>query len=321
MIKGTKALLLRIPLQFKSFDERNNILLFSEARAGSTWLAEMLHRIPGALINWEPLHPGEGVVPKTFNWGWRPYLSPEDATPHYLDFLRRILNLRASNRWTLKFCSLSDLLYGRIIITKFVRANLLAPWILKHADLHYKPIFLIRHPVAVCLSQMKAFAGIPAEDFARPANQAFQAPDCLHNERFLQNRNYLNKLETILERRIALWCINNLPALQHPVVHQKAIITFYEDLLLHPETELQRILQELGLEAHAPSVLSATTLRKASKTDFTKDYRHEPKQQMQKPMQELDEAMKVKIQRIFDYYGFELYAADDPYPKKEKWPL
>ena len=75
--KKIKFFFFKIILSSKNFNVENSIIIFSEARGGSTWLMEILSTIPKTAINWEPLHVKNGVVPKKLNWGWRPYIHKE----------------------------------------------------------------------------------------------------------------------------------------------------------------------------------------------------------------------------------------------------
>ena len=50
------------------FKAEEGIVIFSEARGGSTWLMEILNNIPNTVVDWEPLHVNNGVVPVDFRW-------------------------------------------------------------------------------------------------------------------------------------------------------------------------------------------------------------------------------------------------------------
>ena len=69
---------------------------------------------------------------------------------------------------------------------------MLAPWIPHQIQLRYKPVMLIRHPVAVALSQLDAFRGADRDAVT------YKVPNCHNNQRFVQNEQYLNGLEGAL---------------------------------------------------------------------------------------------------------------------------
>ncbi len=296
-VSNIKILLIRIILSFKDYKSEASIIIFSETRGGSTWLMELLANIDKTVINWEPLHPDEGVVPKEYNWGWRPYLPEENNIPEYTDLLTKILAFKQYNRWTNQYLSIKSLMRGRIVITKFVRANMLAPYLLKNIPLNKKPILLLRHPIDVCMSQIKTF-----KESNNP--KTYIAPNCINNKRYIQHAEFIGNLETPLEFNVALWCINNVPTLTNSNFLSKVIMIYYEDLLLHPEDEYWRIIEQLGIEKS--KVNKNFSFRKMSSTALNKA---ENKQNLNKSLEKLTETEKIRIQGIFDYFNFKIYNA------------
>ena len=147
-IKQQLILLLDIPNQIliyliwksKRFDLKESIVIFSEARGGSTWLMEILSNIPNSCLNWEPLHVAKGVVPKKFRFGSRPFLPTRDKSETYLNLFKRIISFSISTKWSRKYLSISKILSSKFVITKFTRANLLVPYIIKNLkfDSHFQ---------------------------------------------------------------------------------------------------------------------------------------------------------------------------------------
>ena len=76
--------------------KKNNSLyvIFSEARSGSTWLAEILREGLDATLIWEPLHIKRGVVSSEF--GYRPYWSSQ-----LKDKLIKVFRGKIFNTWLL----------------------------------------------------------------------------------------------------------------------------------------------------------------------------------------------------------------------------
>lgn len=72
--KGLLLVPIWLILKFRRFSASESLLLFCEARGGSTWLMEVLEKILPVCVNWEPLHPTNGVVPSELNLGRRPYI-------------------------------------------------------------------------------------------------------------------------------------------------------------------------------------------------------------------------------------------------------
>ena len=267
---------------------------------------EMLDEIPNSIINWEPLHVDKGVIPKRFAWGWRPYIPEDDQTIEYLNLVEGILNFSRNSPWTTLYCDPMSILYAKYVITKFVRANLLVPWMLNNFSFKHKPIFLARHPIPVCLSQMRAFD-------TNNSNKPFMVPDCVNNQRYRDNLSYINGLSSDLERKVAIWCVDNLLTINKFRNSDKLIWVYYENLVMEPEKEMRRIFRELGLQA-AEEIVKGIVFEKPSKADFNKDFRVGKKDQIKKYLKHVDQAILSDIQKIFDHYGLNLYEAENPYP-------
>ena len=293
----------------KQFKAEEGILIFSEARGGSTWLMEVLSNIPKTVINWEPLHVNKGVIPAKYNWGWRPFISEENKNSDFLKTIQQLLAFKIHTSWTLRFCGIKKLIRSKIVITKFVRANLLLPFILKNVELKHKPILLLRHPIDTCLSQMKTFK----QDYntIKPS----ELPTTINNARYIEHQNYLKQLQTPLEYKVANWCLNNVSTLNHKEAINKSIIVFYEDLVLDPSTEFKRILIELELGTDSDSILTSVSFTKASRTNYQGELKNDPKEQLYKNFKQLDSKVKEDIQKVFNYFNFTLYDAYSPYPK------
>lgn len=309
IIRLLKWLSIKFILKFKKFKTSDSIIIFSEARGGSTWLMELLSKIPGTCINWEPLHVEKGVVPASFMFGKRPYLREEEKNDKYYYLFEKIFSLRLTTIWTTKYLTISSLIKAKYVITKFVRANLLAPYILKNFTFKYPPIVLLRHPVDTCRSQINAFEN---GDYSE---KHVKVPECINNERYVEHISYINSLSTKLERKIALWCINNCPLIDQ-LNKLDVHVIFYSDLVLNPKKEIDRLLKRyrMGFELND---LKNLNLRKASQTDFDGELKKNPEEQLFKNFNKLDQLTKEKIQTVFDHFNLTLYSAHSPYPLQE----
>ena len=313
IIRKARGIVLESLLSAKNFKYENSIIIFSEARGGSTWLMEMIASLPNSCINWEPFHDDSGVVPKNYKLGWIPYLSPDEQDPRYYKLISDILSFKVSTPYTRKYLSVKTVIKADTVITKFVRANLLLPYILRNFRLNYPPIFLLRHPIDTCMSQIKAF---------QKNDKSFitdEIPIQLNNDRYVNNIDYIRGLETKLEKKIANWCLNNVPTINQLNSFENLIVVYYSDLLLDPEKEMERILNHMQIVAHPEKLLQRIEFRQVSSTDFKKQFRTDPQEQLLKNFELLDAVTKERIQSIFDRFGFRLYDAYSPYPHKENW--
>lgn len=147
-----RNLLVKIILRIKPFHISENIVIFSEGRGGSTWLMEILAKSTGACINWEPLHPDKGVVPKEYQFGNIPFISESDNTQSYKRLFSKIHRYKTHTPWSRRYLSLRSLVKSRHVLVKYIRANLLIPYLTQNFNFKYRPIFLVRHPIDICLS-------------------------------------------------------------------------------------------------------------------------------------------------------------------------
>ncbi|WP_186756030.1 sulfotransferase family protein [Echinicola salinicaeni] len=296
----------------KNLLPEDGLVIFGEARSGTTWLMELLSHIPNAIINWEPLHMEKGVVPREFNWGDRPYIPLDDKHEAHGDLIKDILSLRKYSEWTIGKNSLEGIVNGKIVLTKFVRANLLIPWICHNIKFRHKPILLLRHPIDTCLSQLKAF-GNGYKDYGN-------IPSGINNTRFLQHRDILKNANNDLEYKIILWCINNMPLLDNFGLQDLVEVIYYEDLLLDPRKQIRFILERVIHYENIAEVMSFIPFRAASETSLN-GLDSSPLMQLYKNIDAIDYRQKERIQIIFDHFELEMYNAFSPYRVSSKIKL
>lgn len=295
-------------LKGKNFKVAESIIIFSEARGGSTWLMELLGEILDVAINWEPLHVSRGVVPSKLNLGWKPYIKPDDTKTSYKRLFTQIFEYRRVSKWTAKYLAYKELLNAKQVLTKFVRANLLVPYLVNAFNFKHLPIFLMRHPIDTCLSQMRAFVNHREYDFEN------SIPEWVNSERFNLHRDFLDSLKSPLERKIAGWCLNNCEVINN-IQDYPVYVLFYSELLTNPKEELRKLLKACRLEKYI-SKLDTVNFKRASTTAIKGEYQKSEQEQLHKNFEKLDETTKASVQRIFDYFEFTLYTAYSPFPKK-----
>lgn len=320
-IKQQLILLLDIPnqilifliLKFKKFQLQDSVIIFSETRGGSSWLMSLLSIIPNTCINWEPLHKNKGVIPKIYSFGDRPCISQETKNKNYYILLKKILILKVSSQWTRKHLTISSLFSSKMVITKFVRANLLIPYLFENFNFNKKPIFLIRHPIDICFSQNKSNFSKSFENKYKKEN----IPNDINKIRFENHFAFLNKLDSDLEIRIALWCINNISTINNSVVLSKMFVVYYYDLILNPKSQLEKIYKNLGIEEIIYKDFPFVDFKKPSSTARVNESYDDPKYQLNKNIKALSPLQKDNIQKVFDYFNFKLFDAYSTDPKKQ----
>ena len=301
-------LLLKTLLRVRNFKESDAIIIFSSPRGGSTWLMEMLAKLTCSCINWEPLHRKKGVVPPEYQFDQRPYLPQTEKDPKYLELFSQIHAFQVHSIWTRKYLTVRKILTCKYALTKYVRANLLVPYLLSNYSFRFKPIFLLRHPIDSCLSEIRAF------QLKNRLRSKKKIPDSIYNERYIRHNEFVSRLETELEATIAYWCINNCPTIEK-LDKLDVLVVFYSDLLMEPDKELRRIMNAYQLP-YSDKHIDRIEARKISSTGQKRHFQKDPEIQLSKNFTELSDEMKDRIQAIFDYFGFKLYNAYSPFPQK-----
>jgi hypothetical protein len=209
-------------------DHRNSVFLAGSGRSGTTWVSEIInHRNEYRLI-FEPFHPG---ICKNFRR--KQYLRPDDRSEEYLGPARKVLTGGIRSFWTDRF---NRKFVARRRLIKDIRANLLLCWM--RENLPGMPIvLLLRHPCAVAASRLALGwrDGLPemmeqeelVEDYLSPIEAEIQAA-----------RN-------AFERHVFSWCIDNYVPLRQ-FAPGEIHLAFYENFIVHPEDEIQRLFAFLG---------------------------------------------------------------------------
>jgi len=120
-----------------------------------------------------------------------------------------------------------------------IRANLLLHWLRRHFP-RVPIVFLMRHPCAVAASQLRGRWGLRAADLLRQPRlvEDFLSPfaGLIHSAR--------DEFDNLL----LVWCVENYVPLRQ-FRRGEIFILFYEELLRHPEREIERLFGFLGRPA------------------------------------------------------------------------
>jgi Sulfotransferase family len=222
-------------LRLFPYDIRQTIVITGSPRSGTTWLAELLGTIPRSAMLWEPLFPDADPELRRIGFTERTYIRPEGERPEMEAYLRRVLTGRVLNRWTLQRTSLLDVYRATRWIVKFVRANMLLPWLARRFPVR-RPLLLIRHPCAVVASQSRIASWREATISDCP--EFFDA--------FPRLRSTCSRLKTQEEILAARWCLDYFVPLTTPPPHAWQIVS-YERLVLEGPRELQKIFAGLNI--------------------------------------------------------------------------
>jgi hypothetical protein len=220
-----------------------NILIFGNSRGGTTILAELFLNRNRAVI-WEPLMPNAlKYYNADFvgNLGNIPYIAPEvfwsDANDFFTKLFGGIYLSSAMFKYNLKD---NDYWNPNQVIMKFCRGNALLPWLCNNFDI--KPIYLIRHPLAVVSSQLQHmnFRGYKVH----ADTMSYQNGKYL--KLFEMYRDQIRNIRSIEEMFAVWWCLSNAGPLIINEANRKWITVSYEMLIKQPEFEYERVTSHTG---------------------------------------------------------------------------
>jgi len=284
----------------KNFKIEDSIIITSEERSGSTWLMEILNSSKRITINWEPFHEKLGVLPEKYKFGVRPFIKENKKNNEFKKLFKNIFELKSINIWTANYLEIESIRNAEFILTKSVKFNLSLPWLVKNFNFSKKPILLLRHPIPVILSQEKNFNQNIYKDYL--------FSDSYNNERFNKNKNYLMTLNSKLEKRIAIWCLNNISTIRNKNNNIKWNLIFYENLVINPAVEFKKIEKEYNLKLNWKTI----NFNKVSSSSGNSNSNRE--NVLSSWENELNIEEKVKIQNIFDHFGLKIYNAFSSIP-------
>lgn len=212
-------------------DHRDSIFLAGSGRSGTTWLSGIINHGDDYRYVFEPFHPGK--VGAFGHFASKQYLRPEDGRAEFIEPARLMLTGRLRDPWTDRF---NQRLFARRRLIKDIRANLLLAWM--RANFPGMPIvLLLRHPCAVVTSRL-------ALGWRDNLDETMGQRD-LVDDFLLPMRDEIGAAGDDFERHLFLWCIDNYVPLRQ-FGGEGLHLTFYENLLVDPERELEDLFGFLG---------------------------------------------------------------------------
>jgi len=225
------------------FDEKDIFIITSSPRSGGTLLGKVLGAIPDSCTLFEPLHLKRVPEAEAAGFTWRTFVSREEKWPDGEAYLKHVFEGRIVNSWTAREISVREAYKSKRLIIKFVRANRLLPWICHRFEVP-APILLLRHPCAVIASQLN----YGWKNATRP-----DSPPYL--DEYPRFQTALAEVEGCEEFLAATWALDQLSVLREQTPHPWIIVT-YEELILHPERTLLRIVANWNIDIDIDEALS-----------------------------------------------------------------
>jgi len=291
-------------LRMKKFESEQSLFIFSEPRGGSTWLMETINKLPKSAAIFEPFHSHYGALD---NYTWGNHYSAKEQWPSGKIGIQNIIDADKLGSYQLERANWLHLLNAKQLIFKCVMGTPILPWIVENFHFTYKPIFIVRHPLAVACSTLenlyKRGEVINVDHRWSPSGYVKELYD-KHKDLFSDDSPMMDQL-------IARWCINNHYALKKKDI--KWIQVYYENMLLEPRQTLTDIFKVWQIKA--PKDLW-NDLDKPSHSDFKKDFRKDKKEQLNKWINKHSASELEHFQKILDRFEIDLYTMKDPLPSK-----
>lgn len=251
-----------------STDVKHTVFLSSGARTGSTWVAEIINFENDYRFLFEPF---SMVVPLRPSWAPRllpddrlRYIRPDCDDRDLVEQASRVVTGGFRHPEVDQYNYNARMFFDRRLV-KETKSNLFLKWLHRRFPA-MKLLLLMRHPIPTVLSRMH---DIP--DIDRPRRNAeylslmFGQPE-LVEDHLAPFRDVLESATTVVEQRLAVWCVQNFVPLRQFAAGEVHIM-FYESLCVDPASELRRLYAFLGEElGDAKLARALRRLRRPSST-------------------------------------------------------
>jgi hypothetical protein len=242
--RSLSPLLLRATAS-RSYDLRSTLVIAGSPRSGTTWLAELLNRIPRSAILFEPEHVQQVPEAREAGLTWHTIKEPDDDWPEGRQFFDKVFRGKLISSWTVSHVPVTSAVAPRTWIVKFVDANFMLGWLARNFPIK-PPVLLVRHPCAVIASQLRRGWSNPHP----PRLKGFLA-------KYPQFKDYLETLSDPAEFAAALWSMQTYAPLMLPRPWPFVLIP-YEELAADPRQELSRLFGAWQMPMPAGVLESAT---------------------------------------------------------------
>ncbi|MCF1420251.1 sulfotransferase domain-containing protein [Mangrovimonas futianensis] len=253
------------------FPRRYNqtVWLFGSGRSGTTWVASLINHKENYRELFEPFHSSFKDLIKV-NFRHHLYLRVGDLSGA-LD--KRVIKIFSGKIYNPRVENLtSEILFGNkdSILVKDVFVNLMAHAVCeKYAQI--KPVLLLRNPFAVALSKVDKGRWDWLNDPGEFLNQVNLCDDFLnpYKDYILE----ISKNGTPLEKHILIWAIINYVPLKQFGSNGRLCVSFYEDWVMNPQKELNRVSAFLGGHVNDfDATLKTESINEPSKTSSKKTF-------------------------------------------------
>ena len=305
------------------------VVIAGSGRSGTTWVQDTVAEANGLRTLFEPLNPAGVPVARKFAYKylhadadncelelflgdvfsgahqslWANYrIRPSGFNLFKVGLSPAIHNVRKLTRHYLKYR-----VSGRQgVIIKFIRANLLLPWIVR--QFHVPLLFVTRHPCAVIASRLKLGGNVWVSQQELDCYRL--SPDVV--KLVLDEFDVdINGSFSPVAALACVWCIENLLPLKW-AGDAGYMVTAYEKLVIDDENEWKRVISGLGLSQVPEIAHRAQPSQQVSSEMKGKVFSGS---HMGKWRQVLTDEQMSEVSSILDQFSCTLYSVEEDFPK------
>jgi len=304
------------------------IVIAGSGRSGTTWVQDSIAEANNLRTIFEPLNPAG--VPAAQEFAYR-FVDPDTDDPALAGFMDQVfsggyrslwMNYRMSpSRFNVLREGLPNTIHaaGKMYrhykkyktnksqarIVKFIRANLMLPWLVRRYELPL--LFVTRHPCAVLASRLQ----LGGEDWTSQLSlDRYRQDPCVAQLVMNQYGVDLARPFSPVASLTAVWCIENLFAINWSA-QAGYMVTAYESLLGSPDSEWQRVVDGLGLQQlPGKSLLQSPSQQVSSEMQgktFSKDH-------VSKWKSALTDDQLGEVATVLTMFGCSVYSVDSDFP-------
>jgi hypothetical protein len=246
------------------------VIILGFGRSGTTWLADIISRLRGSLVLFEPLHPS--VTERSKDLSYRRAMSAHDRL-WLSQYIRSVLEKRHRMPWLMRNHapvqidrinpSFLDYLWHECGVAGFkeIRLNFAIPWLVEQ---RFGPIvFVVRDPRAVVASILNR---PNFWEFGWPGTYQLMVDNVLDDPAFARHpvqarADLARSAKSDVERIAVLWALAHAVALEDCRNCGVPLIR-YEDLYRDPFQTVRQIIKACHLEPRSihPSYLFSPSL-------------------------------------------------------------
>lgn len=239
------------------------------------------------------------------------YLGADGTENELKNFLNDTLQGKQTSWRTLQFNSFKKIISpSELLCVKMVNVNLIAKWFVSSFNLKAKPIYVVRHPLAILVSRERY-------NYLNEGNVIDSKVTPFDWNRIKTNKHpyfkYKKEIEmttTKFELFLTEWCIRNKYFLGDND-QTDFIIVYYEDFVLNPDKIIFKISKQLGLK---DNFIKEGFVNKSGTTSLNEQIM-DGEEQLSKWMKYFDQNQLANFQRIFNLFDIKEYDAFSAIPK------